>query len=306
MNIIPYKAGIKFKPGMVVSNVPNEVYHKKGTAEGYYGHSLLGKLHRSFEAFELAVKDTAVQETTLALERGTALHLHMESLIKREEFSNRVFAFDGKTIPSKKWVEGKASVADVGENAVLPPQVVHEVKTMAKHLYNACIDHGMISGDDGHSELSFFWEEPVQKGLDTVFIKLRARPDYIRPNVSGSKMWFEWKTSRQHQQRDLENDMVYFDYDMQLWMFARAWEACGGEPVDLEEDYMFLPTILNSPPFEVAANKLWGVDLGFLEIGRVKLRHCLERLVAGAGNIDIGYLKPPYWASQRYSEGEEL
>ena len=92
INIIDYneiKSPWIPESGTVIANLPNELYHKTGTECGFYGHSLLGYLQRSYEYFDYKINEHEDLES-MAIEKGAALHRLMEALIKKEDIKDLI------------------------------------------------------------------------------------------------------------------------------------------------------------------------------------------------------------------------
>ena len=137
------------EPGKCYANLPNELYHQK---KDWNGSSMLKHALRSVESY--IYEKMAPHKDSLALERGSSLHIAFQDLIELESLENferYVTTFDGVQIPSKKWLVEKGLNPDC---YVLPEQEKENVKVMAEKGYKDALKLNLINS--GHCELSFF------------------------------------------------------------------------------------------------------------------------------------------------------
>lgn len=263
------------EPGKAYLNLPNEQYH--GLKE-WESSSTIKNIQRSLEYYDFKKNETS--KPGLPLEKGSALHYAMELLAENDSldgFDDTVMTFKGSTIPSKKYDEVKK---EHPECIVVPEQVKKDVLVMAEKAYQKSNHLGLFNRDEGVSEMSIFWIDPITG------IKCKARPDYMRFDVN---LIIDYKTTKDNSETGYPKQVANYDYHLSAAFYIEAVKQVFG--VNIID---FIHTaIASTAPFEV---EFYALTENTILEGECKFRDSLAKLKANDRSITFKDVELPRWA----------
>lgn len=270
--ITPWGKGIILEAGKCYSGMPNETYHslKEWSGSTDFKHVL-----RSVESYYY--QKAQKHRNSLALERGAAFHVGIESLADNGTlslFNSQVVPFDGKTVGSKAWETAKK------ENDgyyVLPKMEFDNVIRMAGKVYDKASE--LYFFDEGYPELSFFWIDP-ETG-----IKCKCRPDWLR-----LPYMYDYKSSKNHQEELFKKDIANLLYHFSCAMYCEGVFQVTG----VNTEHFYYLTVANTEPNEVECYEL--NDDSRLE-GKMLFRKILTDIknYNPKEKLKIKQIEIPYW-----------
>lgn len=147
MKVIEYTPGMTIEAGMLVTGMPNDIYH---SWPGSISKSGLDLVLRSPAHYLYAAR----REPTRAMEIGTAIHT---ALLEPERFKNEYVLL--KEVKDRRQPEYKAAVAVHGSERVLVSSEVDDVVGMAEAVYANPLASKWLK-KDGMRELTVFANDP--------------------------------------------------------------------------------------------------------------------------------------------------
>ena len=276
IEIIPWNPGMEPEAEKCYCGMPNHVYHG---LKDWFGSSMLKHILRSVESFHYEM--TQPHKDSIALERGSALHVAIEGLAtdgKLDLFVENIVECPTKTINSKAWQELKS---DNPEKSILPEAEIENVREMAEKLYRKASEINFFS--EGWPELSFFWIDE-ETGL-----KLKCRPDWLKV-VDGYIQLDDYKTSKNHQKETFEKDVVNYSYHLSAALYSEGVRRVTGFLVESFSHFV----IANTPPFEV---EYYGLDRPSLEEGYALFKYVLREIVnyEPEAKLEKKTISIPFW-----------
>ncbi len=268
----------QLEPGKCYSNLPNDIYH---SLTDWDGSSMLKHTLRSVESYLYEKKQP--HKNTLALERGGALHIATEGLIKDDDgkmYDEQVKTFAGKAIPSKKYDQVKEIYPDY---CVIPDEEFETVRIMAEKAKRKADKLNIFN--NGYCELSFFW---IDKSTG---LRLKCRPDYLRPDIP---MIFDYKTTKNHTETGFPKEIANFLYHFQAAIYLEGVEKCTELKFDREsaEAWSFI-AIANTPPYETGFYRLKVLSL---TEGEFLFRKVLKLIKLFNTEPDFCPVDVPFWS----------
>jgi len=270
------------EPGKCYSNVPNEIYH---SLKDWNGSSMLKHALRSAESWEYERKQPP--KRTLALERGSALHVAMEGLIIGDDwqmFEKLVRSFDGKSIPSKKFLAVAESNPDC---YVIPEEEIGNVRIMAEKTFKKAQILNIFH--NGYSELSFFWID------EETGIKCKVRPDYLRLDIP---LIVDFKTTKDHTEEGFPKEIANWYYHFSAAFYIEGVEQVTGLTMEMEDSPddnqgFTIIAIANTPPFEIDFKP---IKRRSIHQGRYLFRKSLLDIKAFDTDPKFNPTDVPFWA----------
>ena len=272
-----------------IYKMTNEEYHAD---KKWVSSTQLKWLLRSKEYF-LYMKESCDKLVSLALERGNAFHIAMESLINYHDlrmFTEQVLTCSTNTIKTKDWNAVKAANPGC---YVIPEAEKRMVEIMAIRSYDVM---DKLSINFGETELSFFW-------IDTeTGIKCKCRPDlfhttsfldgYMKPQSWNACI--DYKTTKEYNKYGFSKAIYDKKYHLSAAMYLEGLSVVLSE--DFERFIFVCPT--SSPPYEVNPYQL--DDKSRLK-GHNLFRHCLNMLADGETEKKhfINRIGLPTWALRK-------
>ncbi len=264
--------------GKCYSNLPNNKYH---SLKDWDGSTDLKPTLRSVESYRH--EKAQPHKNSFALERGSAVHIGIEGLIKKDDwkmFKKQVKTFPGVKIPSPKYTTVKEMYPDC---CVIPVDEYQNIRIMAEKAKKKADKLNIFN--NGYCELSFFW---IDK---TTGLRLKCRPDYLRPDIP---MIFDYKTTKNHTEAGFPKEIANFLYHFQAAIYLEGVEKCTGLKFDREsaEAWSFI-AIANTPPYETGFYRLKVLSL---TEGEFLFRKVLKLIKAFNTEPDFCPVDVPFWA----------
>ena len=269
------------EPGKCYANLPNEVYH---SLSEWNGSSMLKHGLRSAESWQYEKRQP--HKRSLPLERGSALHVGMDGLIIGDDwqmFDEQVKTFDGKAIPSKKFLEAEAKYPSC---IIVPRETKENVNIMADKSFKNASKLDLLSG--GYSELSFFWID------EATGIKCKVRPDYFNPDLA---FIVDYKTTKDHTEDGFPREINNFKYHFSAAFYMEGILKASG--IEIEDgsaapySNFVIIAIANTPPFE---NEFYPLRYRTITQGRFLFRSVLDKIKKFDTKPRFTPIDIPMWA----------
>lgn len=229
---------------------------------------------------------------TAAMRFGTAVHA---AILEPEIFAGWVVMpdLDGRT------KEGKAAkLAAIEEASARGTQVIsaddHEKVTAIAESFMSHRHLSPLMREDGHAELSVYWEDP-----DTGIL-CRCRPDWLAPGFI-----LDLKTTEDASPRGFQRSAYTYRYWVQAAYYLDGLAANGVEV----GDFVFA-AIEKSSPYACAG---YTASSQFLDAGREEykrllriLKDCSDRGSYPGYQENIGFLDLPGYANERLTNADGI
>lgn len=246
MEVTPYTHGMTITPPMLISNMPNDVYHSWPDSTS---KSALDLIDRSPSHYYFQAK----REPTRAMAIGTAVHT---ALLEPERFHDEYVLL--KHVKDRRASEYKEAIKTHNEELVLVSTEADNVAGMQESVYAHRQAKELLTAE-GYREVSLFVNDPVTGVL------VRCRYDLLL--IDGTIV--DVKKTQDARPEEFSKSIMNYRYHVQAALYSDALEWATGKQT---EAFKFIAVEEKAPN----ATMVYKVDYTAMEEGRKEYRRNLD------------------------------